>query len=212
MIRPVTLLRNLVLAFFFLPVVNAAAAPVTIVAFGDSLTAGYQLPSSEAFPTQLEAALKARGHDVVVVNAGVSGDTTSSGLARLDWSVPQDADAIIIALGGNDALRALPPGATRENMDAIVQRSKEKGLAILVAGIEAPRNLGEEYTRNFDPVFAEVAEKYGALFYPSFLAGVPISPATVQADGMHPTGKGVSIIVERILPMVEALIAQVPAD
>lgn len=185
---------------------------MTIVAFGDSLTAGYQLPADEAFPAQLEAALKARGHDVTVVNAGVSGDTTSTGLARFDWSMPEEADAIIVALGGNDALRALPPETTRANMEAIVGRAKEKGLAILVAGIEAPRNLGEDYTATFDPIFAAVAEKYGTLFYPSFLAGVPVSPSTVQADGMHPTGAGVSIIVEGILPLAEELIARVKAD
>lgn len=207
MIRFVTILRAAALVALAVPFA-AAAEPVKIVALGDSLTAGHLLPPSDAFPVQLEAALKARGHDVTVVNAGVSGDTSSGGLARLDWSVPEDADAVIVELGGNDALRGLDPATTRANIDQIVGRLKARGVAVLVAGMQAPRNLGQDYRGAFDSIFAEVAEKHGALVYPYFLEGIPIGPDTVLEDGMHPTGKGVALIVEGILPTVEALIAR----
>lgn len=190
----------------------SAAESLTIVALGDSLTAGYQLPPEEAFPAQLEAALRARGHQVTVVNAGVSGDTTSGGLARLDWSVGADSDAVIVALGGNDALRGLPPATTRSNLEQIVGRLRGRGLPVLLAGIKAPRNLGDEYADAFDAVFPAVAEAHDALLYPFFLDGVPISPETVQADGIHPTGAGVGLMVEGILPSVEELISRARAS
>lgn len=208
MIRSVTFFLGLAAVLAALLPVEARADPLKIVAFGDSLTAGYGLPAAEAFPVQLQKALSEKGHAVEVVNAGVSGDTTTGGLARLDWSVPEDADAVILELGGNDALRGLPPEATRENLDEMVARLKERGIAVLVAGIRAPRNLGEEYAQAFDAVFADVARKHGALLYPYFLEGIPLSPETVQGDGLHPTGKGVAIIVENILPSVEELMEQ----
>lgn len=182
-----------------------------IVALGDSLTAGYQLPPQAAFPVQLEAALKARGHHVEVVNAGVSGDTTSGGLARLDWSVGEDADAVIVELGANDALRGLPVSSVRKNIDAIVSRLYARGVPVLLAGMRAPRNMGEDYSTDFDAVFPDVAEKYGALLYPYFLEGIPMSKETVLPDGMHPTQKGVALIVQGILPKVEALIERARA-
>ncbi|WP_235975022.1 arylesterase [Stappia albiluteola] len=210
--RSVTFFLQLFCLLAFATFGSARAEPLTIVAFGDSLTAGYQLPPQEAFPAQLQDALNARGYDVNVVNAGVSGDTTATGLARLDWSIPQDADAVIVEFGGNDALRALPPEAAGKNLDAIVSRLTERGTAVLVAGMRAPRNLGEDYAARFDPIFAEIAEKHGALYYPFFLDGIPIGPETVLPDGLHPTGKGVAIIVERILPAVEQLIARAKAS
>ncbi|WP_246270305.1 arylesterase [Hongsoonwoonella zoysiae] len=212
MIRSVTFFLGLALVFGALFSLEAKADTVKIVAFGDSLTAGYGLAATEAFPVQLEKALEEKGHSVEVVNAGVSGDTTTGGLARLDWSVPEDADAVILELGGNDALRGLPPETTLKNLDEMVARLKQRGIAVLVAGIRAPRNLGEEYAQAFDPVFADVAQKHGALLYPYFLEGIPLSPETVQGDGLHPTGKGVAIIVENILPKVEALIARARAS
>ena len=186
---------------------SAGEKPLTIVAFGDSLTAGFGLPAADAFPVRLEAALSARGHHVVVINAGVSGDTTDMGLARLDWSLPDDADAVIVELGANDALRGVDPRTTRANLDAIVARLGERGLPVLVAGMAAPRNLGAEYAQAFDPMFGEIAAARGALFYPFFLDGVALDPALNQADGMHPKATGVGIIVDRMLPKVEALIA-----
>lgn len=183
-----------------------SAEPLKLVVLGDSLSAGYQLPADEAFPSQLQAALEKRGHDVEVVNAGVSGDTTADGLARLDWSVGPDAKAVIVELGANDALRGLPPEKTRENLSEIVSRLTARNVEVLVAGMLAPRNLGDDYASSFDPIFADVSRLHGALLYPFFLEGVAMKPELNLADGMHPTGEGVSIIVQNMLPAVEDLI------
>ncbi len=185
---------------------------IKLVAFGDSLTAGYLLAPEDAFPVQLQSALTDRGYDVTVVNAGVSGDTTSGGLSRLDWSVGDDVDGVILELGANDALRGLDPATTRANIDEMVRRLTERGINVLVAGMLAPRNLGEEYAAAFDPIFEETAEKYDALYYPFFLEGVAANPMLNLADGMHPTGEGVGVIVENILPQVEKLIDQIKAE
>jgi acyl-CoA thioesterase-1 len=186
----------------------SAAEPIKLVVLGDSLSAGYQLPPDEAFPVQLEGALKAKGHDVVVVNAAVSGDTTSGGLARLDWSVGEDADAVIVELGANDALRGLPPETTRGNLNEIVARLTGRGIEVLVAGMLAPRNLGSDFAKKFDPIFADVARDHGALHYPFFLEGVALKPELNLSDGMHPTGEGVSVIVGNVLPLVEQLLSR----
>lgn len=191
---------------------NAAFAeerPIRIIAFGDSLTAGYGLPPKNAFPVRLEGALKARGHNIVVVNAGVSGDTTAGGLARLDWAIPEDADAVIVELGANDALRGVDPAVTRRNLDAIITRIKAKGADVLLTGMRAPRNLGPEYTSAFDRIFPQLAKQHGTLYYPFFLEGVVLDAALNLNDGMHPNAKGIDVIVERILPHVEELIARV---
>lgn len=185
---------------------SVSAAPVKLVVLGDSLSAGYRLPPDQAFPVQLQAALKEKGHDVDVVNAGVSGDTTTGGLSRLDWSVGPDTNAVIVELGANDALRGLPPETTRENLDQIVRRLKKRGIAVLVAGMLAPRNLGEDYAARFDPIFRDIAKEHDALFYPFFLEGVAMKPELNLADGMHPTGEGVSVIVRNVLPKTEELI------
>ncbi|MBH0237824.1 arylesterase [Methylobrevis albus] len=191
--------------------VRADAAPVRIVAFGDSLTAGYGLSGAEAFPARLEAALQAKGHDVTVVNAGVSGDTSSAGLARLDWSIGADADAVIVELGANDALRGVDPDVPRRAIDQILGRLKERGLEVLLAGMYAPPNLGDDYVRRFNGLYPELAEKHGALLYPFFLDGVVGNARLNLPDGIHPTAAGVDIIVERILPSVEQLVARVAA-
>ncbi|MBC2861266.1 arylesterase [Stappia sp. 28M-7] len=208
MIRFVTVFIALAGIFAALP---ARAEPLRILALGDSLTAGYQLPAEAAFPVQLEAALKARGHDVIVINAGVSGDTTAAGLARLDWSLGEGADAVIVELGANDALRGLPTASARANLDKIVASLSERGIPVLLAGIAAPRNMGEEYVAEFERMYAEIAAEHDAILYPNFLEGIPISPETVLPDGIHPTQKGVAIIVERILPQVEKLIERAGA-
>ncbi|NBN66005.1 arylesterase [Microvirga tunisiensis] len=189
--------------------VASGGEPVEIVVLGDSLSAGYQLPAAEAFPVQLERALKEKGHNISVINAGVSGDTSSGGLARLDWSVPPTADAVILELGANDALRGIDPAATRANLDAIVARLTQRGVKVLVAGMLAPRNLGEDYARAFDPIFADIAAAHGALLYPFFLEGVAMKPELNLPDGMHPTGEGVSVIVRGVLPLAEELIGRV---
>ena len=187
----------------------AAAAPLTIVALGDSLTAGLGLPNGESFPVRLEKALRARGHDVTVVNAGVSGDTTRDGLARLDWSVGPEADAVIVELGANDALRGTDPAITRQALDAILAGLSARRLPVLLAGMRAPPNLGDEYAAAFDPIFPELAAKHDAILYPFFLAGVAGQPNLNLEDGMHPNGSGIDAIVEDILPSVEALIARI---
>lgn len=186
----------------------SANAGSTIVALGDSLTAGFGLPPGQGFAEQLQDAMRARGHDVSVIDAGVSGDTSTGGLARLDWSVPQDADAVIVELGANDALRGLDPAITRKALSDIVKRLKARGQAVLVAGMKAPPNLGDVYAREFDAIYPEIAAAENVPLYPFFLDGVAADPALNLADGIHPSAAGVARIVEKILPSVEALIAQ----
>ncbi|MDK9697412.1 MAG: arylesterase [Siculibacillus sp.] len=189
----------------------AETKPIRIVALGDSLTAGYGLPKGLGFAPRLEAALRAAGHHVEVIDAGVSGDTTDMGLARLDWSVPAEARAVIVELGANDALRGLPPAETRRNLDEIVGRLTARGQKVLIAGMLAPRNLGEAHVAAFDPIFAEVAERHGALLYPFFLDGVALEAKLLLPDGLHPSAAGVEVIVSRILPSVRELLARVEA-
>ncbi len=183
-----------------------------VVALGDSLTAGYNLPSSAAFPAVLERALKARGHNVEIVNAGVSGDTASGGLERLDWSVPDGADGVILELGANDMLRGLDPAATRRALDAIIARLKARGIPVLLAGMYASRNLGADYVQRFDAIYRDLAAKHGLVLYPFFLEGVAGQRQLNLPDGLHPTAKGVETIVERILPTVESFLARASAS
>jgi acyl-CoA thioesterase-1 len=185
--------------------------PVRIVVFGDSLVAGFQIETADAFPAQLERALKARGHAVQVVNAGVSGDTTASALERLRWAVPERTDAVIVELGANDALRGLDPGRAKANLDRIIATLKAGGSEVLLAGMLAPRNFGPEYARAFDAIYGELASRHGVLLYPFFLDGVALDRAFNLGDGLHPNEKGVAEITRRILPLVEELIARVRA-
>jgi len=187
---------------------DAAQRETVIVAFGDSLVAGYQLPPGKSFPAQLEDALREEGRNVRVINAGVSGDTTADALARLDWALPDDADAVIVELGANDALRGFDLAETRRALDEILEKLTARGLPVLLAGMEAPRNYGEDYADRFRQMFAELAKKHDTLFYPFFLEGVAMNPALNQPDGIHPTAEGVAVIVENILPKVRDLIAR----
>ena len=186
----------------------ASAKTLRLVVLGDSLTAGKGLPPGEAFPDQLQAALRAKGFDVDVVNAGVSGDTTEDGLARYDWSVPADANALIVELGANDMLLGLPPEETKEALTAILDKAKAAHLPALIAGMRAAPNLGADYDRAFDAIYAAVAKASGATLYPFFLDGVAGDAKLNQPDGMHPTAAGVAVIVERILSSVEDLLRQ----
>jgi acyl-CoA thioesterase-1 len=188
---------------------QAAARPISLVVLGDSLTAGYGLPPGKAFPDQLQAALAAKGWDVKVVNAGVSGDTAEDGLARYDWAVPPNAGALIVELGGNDMLRGLPPEATRKTLAAILDKAKAAHLPILVAGMRAAPNLGPEYVAAFDAIYPALAADYDAILYPFFLEGVAADPKLTQPDGLHPTAAGAAVIVNRILPSVEDLLRRV---
>lgn len=187
--------------------------PLTILALGDSLTAGYDLPQANAFPVRLEAALRTSGYDVRVINAGVSGDTTAGGRARLDWLIAGDPpDAAIVELGANDALRGLPPEEAEKNLSAIIQSLQDKGVTVLLAGMMAPRNLGPDYTEAFDGMYPRLAERHDVLLYPFFLEGVALQEELLLDDGMHPNEAGVDVIVETILPSVEALIQRARAS
>jgi acyl-CoA thioesterase-1 len=189
---------------------GARAEPtVKIVALGDSLTAGYGLPAEAAFPVRLERALTGKGLAVEITNAGVSGDTAADGLSRLDWSVPEGTDAVILELGANDALRGLDPKGTRAALETILRRLKERQVAVLIAGMRAPRNLGPDYARAFDAIFPELAERYDCLLYPFFIDGIVGDRGLNQPDGIHPTAAGVDVIVARLLPKAEELIARV---
>jgi len=202
-------LTALLLGLATLPAGAQQARPVSIVALGDSLTAGYGLGPADAFPVRLQAALKAKGLDVTVQNAGVSGDTSSGGLERLDWAVGEGVDAVILELGANDALRGIDPAVTRRNLDTIITRLKEKRIAVLLTGMLAPPNMGGPFAAAFNPIFPELAAKHGVLFDPFFLDGVAADASLNLSDGMHPNAKGVDVIVRRILPKVEELIAEV---
>ncbi len=186
----------------------AQADETVIVALGDSLTAGYGLPQDQSFPAQLEAALATRGHKVKVVNSGVSGDTARAALQRLDWALPEDAAAVIVELGGNDALQGIPPEGTKQALAEIIERLQAKGLPVLLAGMEAPRNMGPEYVAEFGAIFPDLAAQYEVDLYPFFLEGAALNDGLMQKDGIHPNGQGVAKIVENILPKVEELLAQ----
>lgn len=184
----------------------ARAEAITILALGDSLTAGLGLDPSAAFPARLEAALRRKGHDATVRNAGVSGDTAALGAARLDWALTDAVDAVIVEFGANDALRGLPVSQAEAALDDILGKLKAKGLAVLLAGMRAPPNLGPDYEADFNGMYRRLAKAHGVAIYPFFLEGVAAVPGLNQADGMHPNAKGVEVIVDRILPAVEALI------
>jgi len=187
-------------------IASAEGKPVRIVAFGDSLIAGYGLIERESFPARLEAALKARGRDVEVINAGVSGSTSRAGLERLDWTLADNPDLMIVELGANDALRGVHPVETRANLMAILSALQQRGIPTLLAGMRAPPNMGEAYAREFDAIYPDLARKYGAELYPFFLDGVAADPRFNQADGMHPNAAGIERIVER---MVDPLLAMI---
>lgn len=215
------LVQSLVAVFiaaltFLVPVASmtqakAATREIRLVALGDSLSAGYNLPASAAFPAVLEQALRQKGLSVAVANAGVSGDTAQGGLDRLDWSVPDGTDGVILELGANDALRGLDPAGTEKTLDAIITRLKARNIAVLLAGIYAPRNLGPDYAARFDGLFPRLAQKHGVMLYPFFLDGIAGDRALNQPDLLHPTAQGVRVIVSRILPSVERFIAGLPA-
>jgi acyl-CoA thioesterase I len=185
--------------------------PLRIVAFGDSLTAGYGLPADAAFPVKLEQALAAKGIATQIANAGVSGDTTSGGLARLDWSIPDGTEGVILELGANDALRGVDPKLTRSALEAMLDRLKARHIPVLLVGMLAPRNMGPDYDAAFDAIYPDLAKKYGAILYPFFLDGVAADPKLNQRDGLHPTAAGVDVIVAKILPSVEQLAAAAKA-
>ena len=187
---------------------SVQAASRTLLVLGDSLGAGYGLPAAQGFTARLEAALRRRGHDIKVMNGSISGDTTAGGRARLGWALSSKPDYAIVELGGNDGLRGLDPAETRANLRAILARLREKKVPVLLAGMMAPRNLGPEYERAFNSAYPELARQYGAVLYPFFLDGVALDPKLNQPDLIHPNARGVSIIVQRIVPFVEKLVTR----
>lgn len=204
-------------ALAVLPVAGAQAEALRIAALGDSLTQGYGLPADQGLVPQLQGWLDARGHDVIVINAGVSGDTTAGGLSRLDWTLSDGVDAIIVALGGNDLLRGIPPAASRANLEAIMTRAQSDGLPVLLVGLPAPANFGPDFQRDFDAIYPDLAARFDALLVSDFFA--PLTRAAqadaqgalsayMQEDGIHPNAAGVALIVDDLGPQVEALIAK----
>lgn len=193
----------------------ALAAPLRILALGDSLTQGYGVKAGFDFPAQLQKALRAKGHDVEIINGGTSGDTSAGGLAALTWTFnappTQWPDGVIVELGANDALRGLLPANTEKNLSDILAQLKARKVPVLLAGMKAPRNMGETYIKAFDAVYPRLAKKHGVLFYPFFLEGVAVNAKLNQPDMMHPNADGVAEIVKRIVPDVEKLLAQAKA-
>ena len=206
--RKIKVLLSILLLLIMAGAGQAWAVPVKILALGTSITQGYGLPPGTDFTVQLQAALKRDGIDAVVTNAGVSGDTSAGGLARLDWSLADHPDAVILELGGNDMLRAIPPAETEKNLRAILVRLKAAHVKVLLTGMHAQRNLGADYVKQFDGIYPRLARETGVLFYPFILDGVALNPKLNQADGMHPNPAGVKIIVTRMLPMVKKLVSR----
>jgi acyl-CoA thioesterase-1 len=185
---------------------GAADRTPEVLAFGDSITAGFGLPANEAFPARLEARLNAEGVSAHVVNAGVSGDTTADGRARLDWSLADKPDVVILELGANDALRGIDPATVRANLEAMISRIQASGAKLLLTGMVAPPNWGEDYRREFDRIYPELAQAHGVALYPFLLDGVAMDARLNQPDGLHPNERGVAVLVDHIAPLVARLI------
>jgi acyl-CoA thioesterase I len=206
MMRGFKTLLSIVLLLIVAGAGQVLAAPVKILALGSSLTQGYGLPPGTEFTVQLQAALKKAGIDAVVTNAGVSGDTSAGGLARLDWSLGDHPDAVILEMGSNDMLRGIAPGETEKNLRAVLDKLKAAHVKVLLTGMHAQRNLGADYVKQFDAIYPRLAKDYDVLFYPFFLDGVALNPKLNQADGMHPNPAGVKVVVARMLPLVSKLV------
>ncbi len=206
-----SLLHFIVMSALALAALPTAAQDkaIQLVGFGDSLMAGYQLAPSESYTAQLEAALKADGQNVVVTNAGVSGDTTAGGLSRIDWSVPDGTDGVILELGANDALRGISPEQSEKNLDAILARLKERKIPVFLVGILAPPNMGGDYAEKFNPIYKRLAEKYVVPLYPFFLDGVATISSLQLSDGMHPNAKGVAVMVEKTIQPVKSFLGAI---
>jgi acyl-CoA thioesterase-1 len=187
-----------------------ASATITVLALGDSLTAGYGLEAGHAMPDVLQAALQKDGKDVKIINGGISGDTAAQGAARLDWALTPEVKAIILELGANDALRGLPPEQTDQALRQVMDKAKAKNLPVLILGMKAPPNLGEDYRNKFDAIYPKLAADYGAPLYPFYLDGVAAQPELNQQDGMHPNDKGIALIVPKLLPLIEQLVSKLP--
>jgi len=190
----------------------AMTKPIKLVILGDSLSAGLGLSASSAFPERLQKSLEVKGITVGMINAGVSGDTSSGGRDRLDWSVPEGTQAVIVELGANDALRGTDPAVTRAALSDILTRLKARKIAVLLCGMVAPPNYGSDYSARFNAIYPDLAKSFGVPLYPFFLEGVAADARLNQADGLHPTAEGVDVIVKNILPTVEAFLGAIPGQ
>ena len=199
----------LVIATLLLSTQMALAKPITLLALGDSLTSGLGLEASEAFPAKLEAALKSSYPELKIINGGVSGDTAVDGLARLDWALIDEVGGLIVELGANDALRGLDVAQTETALNAIMVKAQLRNLPVLILGMKAPPNMGPDYVERFNGLYPRIAVKYQALFYPFYLDGVAANASLNQADGIHPNGQGVDVVVSKVMPSVEELIGKV---
>ncbi len=186
---------------------NTADSTIRLLVFGDSLAAGYGLQSKESFPYQLEVALRKAGYDVSVINAGVSGDTSAGGLSRVEWVLMDAPHIVIVELGANDALRGLSPSMTKENLEGILTKLQQRQVRVILAGMKAPRNLGDDYVNAFDKIYPQLSKRYNIPLVPFFLDGVALNPKLNLVDGIHPNADGVLVIVRNILPLVESVIA-----
>ena len=204
------MLRNFIFLVFTMLLVLPAQAGVTVLALGDSLTAGYGLEPGHAMPDVLQAALQKDGKDITIINAGISGDTAAQAAARLDWSLTPDVKSIILELGANDALRGLPPEGADKALREIMDKAKAKNLPVLILGMKAPPNLGSDYQTKFDAIYPKLAEDYGAALYPFYLDGVAADPKLNQQDGMHPNDAGLAIIIQRLEPVVANFVSKLP--
>ncbi|WP_320201357.1 arylesterase [Agrobacterium sp. rho-13.3] len=193
-------------------VVQAQGRTLQLVGLGDSLMAGYQLPPTDSYTAQLETALKAKGVDVTITNAGVSGDTSSGGLARAEWSVPDGADGVILELGANDALRGISPDDTEKNLETMITGFKTRNIPVLLVGIMAPPNMGDDYAQKFNAIYPRLAEKHGLPLYPFFLDGVVLDESLQLEDRMHPNTKGIGVMVDKSMPTVTAFINGISAQ
>ena len=191
---------------------NTAETGLRLLVLGDSLSAGYGLKPEDSFPSQLREALKIARYDIHVINAGVSGDTTAGGLSRLEWALADNPHIVLVELGGNDALRGLPPAESYANLESIIVKLKKHGVRVILAGMQAPRNLGKDYTVEFDAIYPRLAAKYDVPLYPFFLDGVALDPALNQPDGIHPNPAGIKVIVNKILPLLESELEQFNPD
>ena len=196
------------IATLLLSIQVALAKPITLLALGDSLTSGLGLEANETFPAKLEVALKGRYPELKIINGGISGDTAADGLARLDWVLTDDVSGLIVELGANDALRGLDVVQTEAALDGIMAKAKAKNLPVLLLGMKAPPNMGPDYVARFDGLYSRLAEKYKALLYPFYLDGVAANASLNQADGIHPNGQGVDVIVTKVMPRIEELIGK----
>ena len=205
-------LSKALIVVFCLVSLSAQAKPLEIIAYGDSLTAGFGLARMDAFPSKLQRTLSQKGYNVEMINAGLSGDTSAGGLERLEWSLDEAADGVILALGANDMLRGIDPDTTRSNLEDIIVALRERNIPVMLIGMRAAPNMGEDFAKEFDAIYPDLAEEYDLILMPFMLEGVAGDPRLNQEDGMHPTSEGVEVMVQNALPFVEDFLSGLSSE